>query len=335
MDDLVATADAMEPYERWVLAEVAAHAVRPGPLQVVLDSAGAPFEAALRRLRSGRSRLAQRTSEAIDGAVRGAVERSLALGARLADEDAVVRTYRSLGHPVDGQSDLADLPLEVRDRAADRFLRSGFFLIGGEGMALGAACSLAELLPFAQLAVPTLIAADVAASTTLLGRHLVQLAAVYGYSVSRDPGNRAHVLGAMVPQQMSWDEGFLPAKVVVMSAAREAGEFVARLGQSAGRVGFEEALRVMTKDAPQLVKLVNLVVEKLGLRASQKALGMLVPIAGGAINGALNLAFQQAGHVTGRDYFRVLALSERYGQETVRAALEREVERVRTEVAGG
>ncbi len=335
MDELVAAPEAMEPYERRVLAEIAAHTVRPGPLQVVLDAAGVPFEAALRRLKNGRSRLARRTSEAIDHAVRGAVEQSLALGGRLAGDEPVMRAYRRLGYPVADHADIARLPLEARDLAAERFLRAGSFLLGGEGMVFGAAASLAEALPFAQLAVPALIATDIAASTTLLGRHLVQLASVYGYSIARDPGNRAHVLGAMVPQQVSWDEGFLPAKVVAMQAAREAGDFVAKLGRSVSQVGFDEALRSMTKEAPQLVKLVNLVIEKLGLRASQKALGMLVPIAGGAINGALNLAFQQAGHVTGRDYFRVLVLSDRYGSAAVRSALEREVERVRSEARAG
>jgi len=334
MDELVTAPEVMEPYERRVIAEVAAHTVRPGPLQVVLDAAGAPFEAALRRLQSGRSRLARRTSEAIDRAVRTAVERSLELGGRLSGDETVLRTHRRLGHRIEHHDDIASLSLEARDRAADRFLRSGSLLIGGEGVALGAAATVAEALPFAQLAVPTLIASDVIASTTLLGRHLVQLGSAYGYSVARDPANRAHVLAAMVPQQASWDEGFLPAKVMVMNAAREAGDFVVKLGRSAGTVGFEEALRVMTKDAPQLVKLVNLVVEKLGLRASQKALGMLVPIAGGAINGALNLAFQQAGHVTGKDYFRILVLSDRYGPAAVRAALEHEFERARAEAAG-
>ncbi len=335
MNELVVQAGKLTPYERKVLAEVAARTVRPGPLQVVLDAAGVPFEAALRRLKNGRSRLARRTSEAIDHAVRGAVEKSLTLGGRLAGDEPVMRVYRRLGYPVADHVDIARLPLEARDLAAERFLRAGSFLLGGEGMALGAAASLAEALPFAQVAVPTLIATDIAASTTLLGRHVVQLASVYGYSIARDPGNRAHVLGAMIPQQMSWDEGFLPAKVVAMQAAREAGDFVAKLGRSASRVGFDQALRSMAREAPQLVKLVNLVIEKLGLRASQKALGMLVPIAGGAINGALNLAFQQAGHVTGKDYFRLLTLSERYGQATVRTILEHEVERVRSEARTG
>jgi hypothetical protein len=87
-------------------------------------------------------------------------------------------------------------------------------------------------------------------------------------------------------------------------------------------------MRTVGRDAPQLVRLVNLVIERLGLRVSQKSLGMLVPLAGGAVNAALNVAFHQAGHITGADYFRLLVLSERYGEPAVRAALDAEIARL-------
>ncbi len=319
----------MEPYERATLAEVAAHVVRPGPLHAVLEVLGAPFETALKRLQASRGRLARRTSEAIDRALRGAVERAVLVGARTASDRGVLATYRQLGIVLDGHHEVRTLGLEARDRAAQRLRRGGALTLGGEGLALGAATSVAELLPFAQVAVPGLVAADVAASTALLGRHLVQLSSAYGYSVASDRAHLAHVLAAMVPQQYTFDEGFVPVKVMAAGAAREAGEFVLRLGRRSASVGFEEALRSLGHEAPRLVRLVNLVVERLGLRVSQKSLGMLVPLAGGAVNATLNLAFHQAGHVTGMDYFRILVLSQRYGDEPVRTALEAEITRLR------
>lgn len=329
MEDGGQIATGMTDYERRIVAEIAGHVVRPGPLQSLLDALGAPFEAALKRLQSGRGRLARRTSEAIDRALRSGVHRAVLLGARSAGEGRVVAAYRRAGLPLASTEAVAEHGLEARDRVAERLRRGGAVALGGEGLVLGAATTAAEVLPFAQLAVPTLVAADVAASTTLLGRHLVLLAGVYGYPLSGDPGNLAHVLAAMVPQQYSWDEGFVPAKIAVAGAAREAGGFVARLSRQTAAVGFDQAMRALGRDAPQLIRLINLVVERLGLRVTQKSLGMLVPLAGGAVNAALNVAFHQAGHTTGVDYFRLQVLSQRHGEAAVRAAVDREIVRLR------
>ena len=157
----------------------------------------------------------------------------------------------------------------------------------------------------------------------------MQLGSAYGFSVENDRSNVVHILQAMVPHQFTYDEGFIPVKLAAMNAAREAGEFAARLGKEAGRIGFDRAVKQMSREAPQLVKLINYVAEKLGLRMSQKVFGVLVPLVGGAVNGSLNVAFQQAGHSTGMDYFRAVLLAGKYGEDRVRNAVQGEVKRLR------
>jgi hypothetical protein len=288
---------------------------------------GRPIDLVMARLGQAEGGLPARMSRIVDEGVRRAVRRSVVLGGKLMRDRTVLAAYRRAGHELDSHAEIDGLDLEVRDRVANGFDRGNAAILMSEGALMGAAASLAEAVPGAQLVIPTLVASDVAASMTLLARHLVQLASAYGYSVRRDPANIAHVLGAMVPQQMSYDEGLVPLKIYVMNAAREAGEFVAKTGLRAGRAG-------LGHEAPQLVRLMNLVIERLGLRVSQKVLAMLVPIMGGVINGGVNVAFQQTGHRTGRDYFRMLILSQRHGDDVVRAALEREVARVRRAHSG-
>jgi hypothetical protein len=52
---------------------------------------------------------------------------------------------------------------------------------------------------------------------------------------------------------------------------------------------------------------------------------LLVPIAGAVLNSSLNVAFQQVGHQTAKDYFRRLLLEDRYGEEIVAYALQQEM----------
>ncbi len=329
MEPELITTPEMSAEERRILAEVAEHLVTPSPLQRLLDLAGKPVDAVMARLSRAGGRLLPRISEAVETGVRKAVQASIAGGVRFSRDATVLAELRRSGARVDSMAEVRGLSLAARDAAADAFAGRNAALVTGEGAVMGAAASLAEAMPGAQLVVPALVSADIATSLTLLSRHLVQLAACYGYSLREERGNLAHVLAAMAPQQYSHDEGFLPMKVYAMNAAREAGEFLVALGRTSSRVGFERAMQQLAREAPQLVRLVTTVMERLGVQVTEKAFGMLVPLAGGAVNGSLNLAFQLTGHRTGKDYFRLLVLTERHGREAVQEALAAETARLR------
>ena len=319
----------LAPDERHAIEEIALHLVEPGWTRSLLEVVGLPFESLVNRLQSSSNRLMQRVSATVTSSARTGLGAAVRLGGTISRDRTVAAEAARLGQPVERLEELTQRPLAFRDALADRFDRSSTVVLGTEGVVLGAATSLAEAVPFAQLVIPGLIATDVAASTTLLARHVIRVAAAYGFSVATDRANVAHVIAAMAPQQLSHDEGFVPLKLALGRASQEAGLFVGRVGRRATAVGFDRALVELGREAPQLVRLVNLVVERLGVRVSQKAFGMLVPLAGGAVNGSLNVAFQRAGHVTAKDYFRLLVLSQRYGEETVQALVRDEVARLR------
>lgn len=54
---------------------------------------------------------------------------------------------------------------------------------------------------------------------------------------------------------------------------------------------------------------------------TEKEFGMLVPALGIFVNGGLNVMFQQVGHTTAKDYFRLIILGEKYGNEKLISCL--------------
>ena len=83
--------------------------------------------------------------------------------------------------------------------------------------------------------------------------------------------------------------------------------------------------QVLEREAPQMIRLITYVADRLGIVVTQKELGVLVPIAGAVLNSGINVAFQQIGHQTAKDYFRRLILEERYGEELVGYAVQQEI----------
>jgi hypothetical protein len=74
-----------------------------------------------------------------------------------------------------------------------------------------------------------------------------------------------------------------------------------------------------------MIRLITYVADRLGVIVTQKELGILVPVAGAVLNSSINLAFQQVGHQTTKDYFRRLILEDRYGDELVAYAIQQEI----------
>jgi hypothetical protein len=88
--------------------------------------------------------------------------------------------------------------------------------------------------------------------------------------------------------------------------------------------------QLLEREAPQMIRLITTVAERLGVTVTQKELGILVPVAGAVLNGSINLAFQQVSHQTAKDYFRRLLLEDRYGDELIAVAISSEIEELRT-----
>lgn len=204
------------------------------------------------------------------------------------------------------------------DKIADSYDISNAVIVGLEGAILGLATSLCEGLPGAQLMVPTLVMSDITASITLLCRHVCQISTSYGFS-SRDPVNLPHVLAAMAPHHNSSDEGFLTAKAMAVNFIRKNSKYLLK------NANFLLEKRILERVAPQLLKLINYLTERLGLVMTEKEFGMLVPALGIFVNGGLNVMFQQVGHTTAKDYFRLIILGEKYGNEKIDKLLGEEI----------
>src|SRR5438093_9715614 len=87
--------------------------------------------------------------------------------------------------------------------------------------------------------------------------------------------------------------------------------------------------KVLEREAPQMIRLITYVADRLGVIVTEKEMGILVPVAGAVLNSSINIAFQQLGHNLAKDYFRRLILEERYGEELVAYTLAREIESLR------
>ena len=183
----------------------------------------------------------------------------------------------------------------------------------------GANAAFAEGIPGAQLVIPSLILMDITTSLTLLSRHTCEVANAYGYS-SKAPGNLPHMIAAMAPQAETGDEGYVALKTAVVTSISESGRFMSRTG------GMLFDRHVLEREAPQMIRLITYVADRLGVVISEKELGIIVPVAGAVLNSSLNIAFQKLGHQTAKDYFRRLILEDRYGEEIVSYAITQEMD---------
>lgn len=316
---------AFSPAERRILTEVAAHQVNPGFLRDALALAGKPLEKAMKLISLSPLKSLNKARELVQAGIRKGLELSFDAALKLAPEEKVMVRARALGLNASEPDALREAPLDRLDALADSFEKRAMMSLAAEGAALGAATTLVTGIPFAQILIPSLIAADVAASMTLLSRHAAMIGTCYGHS-PRNAVTRIHLLAAMAPTDDSPDEGYLTVKTAVAQSIREAGGFLAKYE---GQV-LHHAL--LEKEAPQIIKLMNTVAERLGLVLTEKQFGMLVPVAGAALNGGLNVAFHKMGHRSAKDYFRVLTLESRFGDDIVRDALTqlKQLERARS-----
>ncbi len=305
-------------YEQKVIREIAIHRVQPNAIQRLLETVGKPFSKLLTAGRDSNNRAVRGVTDRIHGWVEEGLIKTFKAANRISNPREVTKRYAAKGMHVDDVESLRYLPLSILDPVADSFKFGSSLLLGFEGALLGGATTMAEGIPGAQLVIPTLILTDITASLTLLSRHTCRIATAYGYS-SRNIDNIPHLIAAMAPQTGTGDEGYLTLKTAVVTSISESGRFLARTGG----VVFDRHL--LEAEAPQMIRLITYAADRLGVVITEKELGILVPIAGAVLNSSLNMAFQQLGHQTAKDYFRRLILEDRYGEEIVSYAISQEI----------
>jgi hypothetical protein len=311
-------------YEHQVIRELALHRVQPNAIQRVLETAGRPMARLLNSGRQSSSRALRGLADQIHGWIEEGLIKTFRAANKLANTKDISRKYAARGiHVGDDFESLRYMPLSQLDAVADSFRFGSTFLLGAEGALLGGATTMAEGIPGAQLVIPSLILTDITTSMTLLSRHTCRVATAYGYT-SNKPENLPHLVAAMAPQSENSDEGYLALKTAVITSIRESGLFLARTA------GVVIDRQLIEREAPQMIRLITYVADRLGVVMTQKELGILVPIAGALLNSSINVAFQQVGHHTARSYFRRLILEERYGEELVSYAIQQEIEALRS-----
>jgi hypothetical protein len=306
-------------YEQQVVRELALHRVQPNSIQRLLEGAGRPVAKLLKSGRESNSRALRGLSETVHRWIEEGLIKTFRAANKLANTKEISKRYAARGINVgDDFESLRYMPLSQLDAVADSFKFGSSFLLGVEGALLGGATTMAEGIPGAQLVIPSLILTDITTSMTLLSRHTCRLATAYGYS-SRKLENLPHLMAAMAPQSEASDEGYLALKTAVVTSIRESGQFMARTAS----VVLDRQL--LEREAPQMIRLITYVADRLGVVMTQKELGVLVPIAGAVLNSSINVAFQQVGHNTAKDYFRRVILEDRYGEELVSYAVQQEI----------
>ena len=297
-----------DEYDELIIKEIAAHTVNPNAIRKFLELSGKPIEKLMNAANSSQNKIMKKVSANISHGIEEGIRKTIKLANTLCSDESVINEYKKKNILITSIDDVRDLKLEQMDMVADSYDLNNALIVGVEGAVMGLAATLAESVPFAQFLIPSIILSDVAASMTLLSRHVCQIATSYGFSSQKQP-NLPHILAAMTPNHNSSDEGFLAVKVIAIKAAQESGEFLIK---NAGKT-LEQ--KILEKEAPQLIKLITYLTERLGVVITEKELGMLVPIAGAVLNGGMNVAFQQVGHTTSKDYFRQLILEKKYGTD--------------------
>jgi len=325
-------------YDRYVIYEIARHRTHPGPVRRVLDLVGSPVERLSRWAATSESAVVRRVHNTVLSNVEKSLRATVYAALQLQSDDLIIDRFRRRGQSVKTMDEVRGQSLLDMDAVAEDARAQNAVLLGIEGAVLGALATLGTLIPSAQLAIPAIIAADVAASMTLLSRSATMIASSYGFP-ARDPVNLPHVLAAMAPTQLDLDEGFVVMKAAALAELRASGEFMrraviqasARVAGSAASISSERVVQrvleeTMASRAPTLLRLINSVATRLGIVLTEKELGTLIPVAGAVLNGGLNLAFHQVGHTLAKDYFREQILVERYGpglvSESIRSAME-------------
>lgn len=311
----------LDSYDRKVLQQIAKHVVNSGVLVKMVEILGRPMETTLAMVRHSKNPVIQSVQSIISTGVTMGIKKMLQESGKLANDRQILYNYQSKQIYIQTLSDIKDLRLEYIDSVVDSYQASNAMSVGMEGAVMGAATALAEGTIVGAVAVPVIVAADVSLSLALLSRNVCQIGATYGYS-AQNPLNLPHFMAALAPHQSLPNESYFVGKSMALQAIYQSKQF---LLYKAGRI-FDE--RLLGREAPQLLKILYYVLQRLGILITEKELGMLLPAAGSLLNGGINVVFQKMGHRTAMDYFRILFLEDKYGSEIVRNILQMEINRL-------
>src|SRR6516162_1003274 len=254
-------------YEQQVIRELAVHRVQPNAVHRLLEGVGRPMSKLLNIGRSSKNRTLRGLADHVHGWIEEGLIKTFRAANKLANTRDISKKYAARGiHVGDDFESLRFMPLSQLDAVADSFRWGSSILLGAEGALLGSATTMVEGIPGAQLVIPSLILTDVTSSMTLLSRHTCRIATAYGYS-SNKPENLPHLMAAMAPQSETSDEGYLALKTAVVTSIREAGQFMSRTTS----VMLDRQL--LEREAPQTIRLIAYVADRLGIVVTQKELG--------------------------------------------------------------
>jgi len=312
----------IDAYDRKVLRQIAGHVANPGMLVQFAKLLGRPLAMTLDSARCSKNPLLCKVQSTINTALSTGIKKIMLTSGKLASDQQILRHYQTQQVYIRTLADIKDLRLEHIDVVANSYRRSNALSVGIEGAVMGAAATVAEGSFMGLVTVPAIVAADVSLALVLLSRSVCQIGATYGYS-AQSSLNLPHFMAALAPQQSLPKETYFVGKSMALQAIYQSKQF---LLCNAGRILDE---RLLQKEAPQLLKLLNYVLNKLGVLVTEKELGMLLPAAGAILNSSANIIFQKMGHQTAQDYFRILFLEDKYSPEIIRDILQREVEQLR------
>lgn len=139
------------------------------------------------------------------------------------------------------------------------------------------------------------IAGDVAASLALLGRAIAEVAVHYGFDPN-EPGEEVFLMGVLSYSTASSLEG----KAAALAA-------LSRLSQQMMR---QATWKELQKDV--LVKFIQTVFAKIGVRLTHKRLAQIVPVLGGVISAGLSYDMLSRALRDATRVYRVRYLSEKY-----------------------
>lgn len=292
--------ESFNPYEQEVLMEIAKHRLSPSILQNIFGIIGMPAEMIWQKVSNLNKELAKKVQDKVNESIRAALIETVQFGSNLITEDRILEEFHKRKVEVPDYRMVKTLPMKHLDCVADAAAFANGVMATTEGTVTGIMGTIGDF-PGAQLIILGAIGLDVTLVTTILARQSCQVGASYGYA-PRETKNIPHFLAAMSPNEPN----------EILGIKRAALQAVDELGKA---LGGKEAAAIIDR-------VVTMLAERFGIVIGDKALAMLVPGIGVAVNAKVSQQLQADGFVVAKDYFRELTLVERYGEDIVNNALE-------------
>lgn len=158
------------------------------------------------------------------------------------------------------------------------------------------------------------LAVELPISTVIMLRSIADIARSHGEDLgtldSRLACLEVFALGGSHETREAVESSYYAARIALMRALAEAGEFIAERG-------------IVEEGAPVIVRAVARVASRFGVAVSEKMAAQAVPVAGAAGGAAINLAFMNHFQAMARGHFTVRALERKYGEEIVHQEYEK------------